>query len=243
VSGTPSRADLPISLDYEDLRPPRMDLSRIERQGRQIRRRRWLATGVLALAVPVAVGVTLQRAVESHDSVPQVIGSRATLGSIEGDPFLRLHPPVGQPVVIDTSRAPWVTFAWLTTTSEFCYAAVPSRSAGVAGDCVGVPHVLTTARPTAYLPLFVVDPPPTQHEPRAPVVGLVRGDAVTVDITMFGRTTTARIHRFAVDSAAPVGAYLAWVPIDGHQSYGDQDVQQLVARDAVGRIVATYSRR
>jgi hypothetical protein len=245
MPGTAGRSELPIDLHYDDPSPPSFDIERIEARGHGLRRRRRLAVAATALAVPVLAGLGALW-VAHAPSDERRLGSTSLTQLLMDEPVVAANPSIGQPIAIDTGGEPWGLIAWLTRAGNrqgnFCYLAGNPREldkVGVGGDCGSVAtHLLISAEPAVYPPEFIGS---VEWGPEVvPAIGVVRGDAATVEITMFGHTTTARVHRLDGQAAAPVGAYFAELPIYDHTAFGWSDLT-LTARDGAGRVVARWT--
>ncbi len=234
--------ECPINLHYADPRPSTVDVHAIVRDGQRIRRRR-ITTVSLASAAVVATVVAVSLGVSHAVSHPGAVQPAAIYRS----EIVKSFPPIGNIVVLgtyaDAQQRNASAVAWMSPNGDLCYGgadmATRSPNRSILGlSCGTAPDELNTAGPTELLPGWPVFHPVPSKVGEFIAIGLLRGTAVTVQVTANGQTASAPVYPLATANGEAAGAYAVWLRAEPDGSIHSADITSVRALDGNGHVVA-----
>ena len=244
----PSHQECPVNLGYAEPAPPHLDVSKIVRRGRGIRRRRRIRAAAVAAAACAALAsvITAVQAGTFRWSPAPAARPAAGPGAPPAGALIATYPPAsGRLTLLSNWPRHWTTVAWATRQGVVCWAAYRRPAQGTTGGygCPGwyrgdIPGP-GSHRLSGLLP--GVSPVSTGDTTLVPELGLAPPDATRVTVTFFGRDFTAGVVRLPVGGGRATGIYLVWLRLPGNVvAYGSNDVSGAIAYDAAGHVVARH---
>ncbi len=209
-----------------------------------MRRRAWWGTTVLGvgLLVVALAGCSSSAGVPAPTVGSSEVAQDARVGDpLANDAMVRDHVPIGPIAYINDPHADWVVAVWVGNRGDICRASfVPADTPQQLGEsCTSLTSdLLTSSTPEFVVPGMLFATPPDKSG-YAPLIGLVRGPVAEVRASVFGQSIQAPVHPLSVSTGPELGAYVLWLPVAGHPSYGTHDLSGLVALGASGQVIAS----